>query len=99
MLIKGHIDRVAPAESGAGSATAPGLDRPAESEGRIERKFNTRFFTNGTSREPELAGIAGAALVGSLYTLLVTLLVQLPDRASAPRSIWRSSRRRTAGPT
>jgi phosphate transport system permease protein len=43
----------------------------------IEKKFNTIFFTHGASREPELAGIAGA-LVGSLYTLLLTLLFSFP---------------------
>jgi len=45
--------------------------------GRVERKFNWRFFTAGDSREPELAGIRGA-VIGSLYTLLVTMLVCLP---------------------
>ena len=45
--------------------------------GLIERQFNTRFFTSGDSREPELAGIWGAA-VGSFFTLLVTLLLAFP---------------------
>ena len=35
-------------------------------------ELNTIFFTAGDSRDPELAGIRGAA-VGSLYTLLVTV--------------------------
>ncbi len=48
-----------------------------ESEGRIEKRFNTIFFTHGTSREPELAGIAGA-LMGSFYTLVLTLLFSFP---------------------
>ena len=43
----------------------------------IRTSFNTRFFTNSDSREPEQAGIRGA-LVGSLLTLLVTLLLSLP---------------------
>ena len=46
-------------------------------KGLVERAFNWRFFTNGDSREAELAGIRGA-LVGSALTLLVTLLICLP---------------------
>ena len=45
--------------------------------GRIRTSFNFDFFTSGDSREPEQAGIKGA-LVGSFWTLLVTLLVSLP---------------------
>ncbi len=45
--------------------------------GMVERVFNTTFFTAGDSRDPELAGILGAAL-GSFYTMLVTLLLSFP---------------------
>ena len=45
--------------------------------GDIEKRFNTGFFTQGASREPELAGIAGA-LMGSFYTLALTLLLSFP---------------------
>ncbi|MAN81002.1 MAG: phosphate ABC transporter, permease protein PstA [Rhodospirillaceae bacterium] len=48
-----------------------------ENRGLIETVFNTTFFTAGDSREPELAGILGAAM-GSLFTMLVTLLVSFP---------------------
>jgi phosphate transport system permease protein len=48
----------------------------------IEKRFHTRFFTNGDSREPELAGIWGAA-VGSFYTLIVTLLLSFPIGVAA----------------
>ncbi|MGD8933087.1 MAG: phosphate ABC transporter permease PstA, partial [Chromatiales bacterium] len=51
-------------------------------QGQIEKRFNTTFFTAGDSREPELAGIWGAA-VGSLYTLVVTLLLSFPIGVSA----------------
>ncbi len=44
---------------------------------RVEKQFNTTFFTNGDSREPELAGIWGAA-VGSMLTLAVTLALSFP---------------------
>ena len=44
---------------------------------RIEAKFNTAFFSGGDSREPELAGVLGAAM-GSFWTLLVTLALAFP---------------------
>ncbi len=47
------------------------------SAGQIELKFNKWLFTNGDSREPELAGIWGA-VVGSFYMLLVTLVLSVP---------------------
>ena len=45
--------------------------------GALESRFNTTFFTSGDSREPEQAGIRGAVM-GSLYTLTVTLLLSFP---------------------
>jgi phosphate transport system permease protein len=45
--------------------------------GQLELKFNTALFTNGDSRDPELAGILGA-LKGSFYMLLVTLGLSFP---------------------
>ena len=52
------------------------------SEGRVEKFFNWSFFTNGDSREPEQAGIGGA-IVGSFYTLLVTLVLSFPIGVAA----------------
>jgi phosphate transport system permease protein len=57
--------------------------------------WNTRFFTSGDSRDPELAGIWGA-LVGSFLTLVVTLAIVFPLGVSAavyleefaPRNRW-----------
>ena len=46
-------------------------------DGRVKRRFNTTFFTAGDSREPEQAGIWGAA-AGSFFTLAVTLLLSFP---------------------
>lgn len=48
-----------------------------EERGLIKRKFNTAFFTNGDSREPEMSGILGAAL-GSFFSLLVCFLIAFP---------------------
>ncbi|WP_320824399.1 phosphate ABC transporter permease PstA [Reinekea sp.] len=45
--------------------------------GEMKKTFNTTFFTNGDSREPEQAGIRGA-MIGSLFTLLVTLSLSFP---------------------
>ncbi len=45
--------------------------------GLIKRKFNTALFTNGDSREPEMAGILGAAL-GSFFSLLICFLISFP---------------------
>jgi len=50
--------------------------------GDIRHAFNKRFFTNGDSREPELAGIRGA-LMGSALTLLVTLVLSFPIGVAA----------------
>jgi phosphate transport system permease protein len=66
-----------------------------ESEGRVRSAFDTRFFTSGDSRDPELAGIWGA-LVGSFLTLVVTLGIVFPLGVSAavyleefaPRNRW-----------
>jgi len=44
---------------------------------RVEKKFNISFFTNGDSREPELAGVKGA-LTGTILTMLVTLALSFP---------------------
>jgi len=40
--------------------------------GALRTSFNTGFFTNGDSRDPERAGIGGA-LMGSIFTLIVCL--------------------------
>lgn len=52
------------------------LDLLAEQD-RVERTFNTVFFTSGASREAELAGIWGA-VVGSFFTMIVTLSLAFP---------------------
>lgn len=48
-----------------------------KARGLVESGFNTGFFTGGDSREAEQAGILGA-LVGSLLTMFVTLVLCLP---------------------
>jgi phosphate transport system permease protein len=53
-----------------------------QADERIRTAFNTTLFSAGDSREPEQAGIRGA-IVGSFWTLLVTLLVSLPVGVAA----------------
>lgn len=45
--------------------------------GAIKSVFNLRFFSAGDSREPELAGVWGAA-VGTFWTMLVTFALAFP---------------------
>jgi phosphate transport system permease protein len=47
------------------------------SSGALKRRFNTYLFTNGDSRQPELAGLLGA-VVGSFYSLAITLILSFP---------------------
>jgi phosphate transport system permease protein len=82
MLMKGHFDR----EAGEGERRLKDkqlawIDQLA-AEGKIEKRFNRTFFTAGDSREPELAGIWGAA-AGSFFTLIVTLLLSFPIGVAA----------------
>lgn len=51
-------------------------------DGAVEKRFNTTFFKAGDSREPEQAGIRGA-MMGSLYTLLVTFILSFPIGVAA----------------
>ncbi|WP_237457477.1 phosphate ABC transporter permease PstA [Pseudomaricurvus sp. HS19] len=51
-------------------------------DGAVKKRFNTTFFTAGDSREPEQAGIRGA-MMGSLFTLLVTLALSFPIGVAA----------------
>ena len=44
---------------------------------RVQLQFNSLFFTNGDSKIPEFAGLK-SALIGSILTLLVTMLVSFP---------------------
>jgi phosphate transport system permease protein len=95
MLIKGHFDRNLPEEERRlNDKQLAWLDRLDEKAG-IKKKFNTTFFTAGDSREPELAGIRGAAM-GSFYTLVITLMLSFPIGVAAavyleefaPRNRW-----------
>jgi len=82
MVVKGHIDRDVPeSERRVNDRALAWLD-VLEKAGAIETRFNSAFFTNGDSREPELAGIGGA-VAGSFYTLLVCLVISFPIGVAA----------------
>jgi phosphate transport system permease protein len=95
MLIKGNIDPQTE------EALRPISDLQIEwiatlqDTGRLEKQFNRALFTNGDSREPELAGIKGAVM-GSFYMLVVTVLLSFPIGVAAaiyleefaPRNRW-----------
>ncbi len=49
---------------------------------QIRLQFNWNFFISGDSREPEQAGIGGAAM-GSLLTLILTFLLSFPVGVAA----------------
>ncbi|WP_193366705.1 phosphate ABC transporter permease PstA [Pelagibius marinus] len=76
-LIKGAIDRRLPEDDRRVKDNEIGWIETLEAQGNVELRFNKAFFTSGDSREPEQAGIWGAA-VGSAYTLMITLLLSFP---------------------
>ncbi len=79
---KGNVDRTLPeADRRIKDFQLAWLDK-LEADGRIDSQFNTILFTHGDSREPEEAGIL-SALIGSFYTLLVTLALSFPIGVAA----------------
>jgi len=95
MVAKGHIDRDLPESDRRVDDRKLAWIDDLRARGLLEKQFNTTFFTAGDSREPELAGIWGAA-VGSFYTLMVTLALSFPIGIAAavyleefaPRNRW-----------
>ncbi len=82
MLIKGHIDLNVPESDRRIKNNQMVWIQSLQEEDRIEKYFNTTFFTAGDSREPELSGIKGAAY-GSFFTLLICLLISFPVGVAA----------------
>ena len=76
-LLKGFIDRSLPeADRRVKNKELVWIDR-LKTDGRVRWSMNTVFWKSGDSREPELAGFWGA-IVGSFFTLLVTLALSFP---------------------
>ena len=95
MVVKGNIDRNLPEEQRPVSDRQIGWIDALIAAGRLDTRFNTALFTNGDSREPELAGIRGA-LMGSFYMLVITVALSFPIGVAAaiyleefaPRNRW-----------
>jgi len=77
MLRKGYISRRLPEGERRLSDRQIGWIDELKAAGDTDFQLNTLFFTNGDSREPEMAGILGAVL-GSMYAMLVTLVTSFP---------------------
>jgi phosphate transport system permease protein len=79
MFLKGYIERPKEGSEGAGRINARSIAwvDALVKDGALEKRFNTRFFTAADSREPELVGAWGG-IVGSFYTLVITLLLAFP---------------------
>ncbi|MET0413932.1 MAG: phosphate ABC transporter permease PstA [Polyangiaceae bacterium] len=77
MLVKGHARADLPESERQLKDVQLAWLNALEQRGRVDRQFNSTFFTAGDSREPEQAGILGAVM-GSFYSLLVTLLLSFP---------------------
>jgi phosphate transport system permease protein len=95
MLIKGNIDSALDENLRTLSDAQIAWVSALESAGKLETRFNMALFTNGDSRDPELAGIKGA-MMGSFYMLLVTISLSFPIGVAAaiyleefaPRNRW-----------
>ncbi len=81
-VVKGNIDRNLPESDRRVKNQKLGWIETLEANGQINTTFNWQFFSSGDSREPEMAGIKGAIL-GSFFTLLVTLALSFPIAVAA----------------
>jgi len=82
MLIKGHYDRNVPESNRRINDKQLAWIDTLAADGKITKKFNSKFFTSGDSREPEQAGIWGATR-GSIYTLFIALALSFPIGVAA----------------
>ncbi|BAE50177.1 phosphate ABC transporter permease PstA [Paramagnetospirillum magneticum] len=77
MVYKGQAPREVGAAGNVLNDRQLGWLAQLEQAGQIRKAFNLQFFTGGDSRAPEQAGIWGA-VVGSFFSLAVTLLISFP---------------------
>ncbi|MCY4217893.1 MAG: phosphate ABC transporter permease PstA [Gammaproteobacteria bacterium] len=82
VYMKGRIDPSVPEKNRRLKDRSITWIEQLKEQERIEKNFNILFFTNGDSREPEQAGILGAVM-GSVFTILVTMLLAFPIGVSA----------------
>ncbi len=82
LLMKGKIERDLPEDTrGLSDQDVAWIDALL-ADGSLALRFNRGFFTHGDSREPEQAGVWGAVM-GSFFTLVVTLLLSFPIGVAA----------------
>lgn len=79
---KGEIDLSVPETSRKVSDRQIAWMEKLANEGALYKAFNTGFFTYGSSSRPEAAGL-GVAMVGSLYMVLIVLVLSLPIGVAA----------------
>ena len=82
MIVKGQAPRKIEEKRRVLNDFQLGLLDRWTAEGRRSSSFNHRFFTNGDSRSPELAGLGGA-IAGSFWTLMVCLILSFPIGVAA----------------
>jgi phosphate transport system permease protein len=74
---KGQIDITVPERDRKVSDAQVKVMKTLEASGALNTHFNPALFTNGASSRPEAAGL-GVAIIGSLYTMAIVLLLALP---------------------
>ena len=79
---KGQIDLAVPENNRKISDKQIGWMNQLAESGALSKHFNTGIFLNGASSRPEAAGVAVAA-VGSLYMMLIVLVLALPIGVAA----------------
>ncbi len=77
MYLKGKVSRASPEDERRLSDAQLGYIDGLKATKALKLRFNSSFFGNGDSRDPEQAGVRGA-VVGSFLTLLITLLLSFP---------------------
>jgi phosphate transport system permease protein len=95
MFVKGNVDANIDESLRQLSDAQLGWIGQLQESDRLRKQFNFPLFSNGDSREPELAGIKGA-LMGSFYMLIVTIVLAFPIGVAAaiyleefaPRNRW-----------
>lgn len=77
LFIKGAISEQVPESDRKINDKQIGWLKVLQGQGSVRKIFNSGFFTEGDSRNPESAGFLGA-MVGSVFTLIICLLVVFP---------------------
>ena len=79
---KGQIDLSVPEKNRKVSDLQLNWMNELASAGALHGSFNTGIFFNGASSRPEVAGV-GVALIGSVYMMLIVLVLALPIGVAA----------------